>query len=75
MSPIGAIFEPFPLKTGTKLLHRLPPSIVERVFVRQGDIIVSHVPSDYYQHADVLTKVLAFDLFAIHRRFLTILSD
>ena len=31
MSPIGAIFVPFPLKTGTSLLHPLPPSIVERV--------------------------------------------
>ena len=31
MSPVGAIFVPFPLKTGTKLLHPLPPSIVERV--------------------------------------------
>ena len=42
--------------------------------VRQGDIIVNHVPSEY-QHADILTKVLAFDLFAIHRRFLTNLND
>ena len=40
-----------------------------RELVRQGDIIVNHVPSEY-QHADILTKVLAFDLFAIHRRFL-----
>ena len=39
-----------------------------RELVRQGDIIVNHVPSEY-QHADVLTKVLAFDLFAIHRPF------
>ena len=45
-----------------------------REFVRQGDIIVNHVPSEY-QHADILTKVLAFDLFAIHRRFLMNLSD
>ncbi|CAN0471437.1 unnamed protein product, partial [Ascophyllum nodosum] len=45
-----------------------------RKLVRQGDIIVYHVPSEY-QHADILTKVLAFDLFAIHRRFLTNLSD
>ena len=40
-----------------------------RELVRQGDIIVNHVPYEY-QHADILTKVLAFDLFAIHRRFL-----
>ena len=45
-----------------------------RELVRQGDIIVNHVPSEY-QHADILTKVLAFDLFTIHRRFLMNLSD
>ena len=45
-----------------------------RELVRQGDIIVDHVPSEY-QHADILTKVLAFDLFAIHRRFLMNLGD
>ena len=39
-----------------------------RKLVRQEDIIVNHVPSEY-QHADILTKALAFDLFAIHRRF------
>ena len=44
-----------------------------RELVRQGDIIVNHVPSKY-QHADILTKVLAFALFAIHRRFLMNLS-
>ena len=32
MYPVGAIFVPFPLKTGTHLLHPLPPSIVERIF-------------------------------------------
>ena len=45
-----------------------------RELIRQGDIIVNHVPSEY-QHADILTKGLAFDLFAIHRRFLMNLSD
>ena len=45
-----------------------------RELVRQGDIIVNHVPSEH-QHADILTKVLAFDLFAIHRRFLMNLRD
>ena len=45
-----------------------------RELVRQGDIIVNHVPSEY-QHADILTKVIAFDLFAIHRRFLMNLSE
>ena len=45
-----------------------------RELVRQGDIIVNQVPSEY-KHADVLTKVLAFDLFPIHRRSLMNLSD
>ena len=45
-----------------------------REFVRQGDICVNHVPSEY-QHTDMLTNVLALDLFAIHRRFLMNLSD
>ena len=44
-----------------------------RELVRQGDISMSHVPSEY-QHAGILTKALAFDVFAIHRRFLMNLS-
>ena len=44
-----------------------------RELVCQGDISVSHVPSEY-QHADILTKALAFDVFVIHRRFLMYLS-
>ena len=40
-----------------------------RELVRQGDISVNHDPSEY-QHTDILTKALAFDVFAIHRRFL-----
>ena len=44
-----------------------------RELVRQGDISVSDVPSEY-QHADIFTKALAFDVFAIHRRFLINLS-
>ena len=39
-----------------------------RELVRQGDISVNHFPSEY-QHADISRKVLAFDFFAIHRRF------
>ena len=42
--------------------------------VHQGDISVVHVPSEYH-HADILTKALAFDLFAIHRRFLMNMND
>ena len=45
-----------------------------RKLARQVDISVNHVPSEY-QHANILTKVLTFDLFAIHRRFLMNLSD
>ena len=45
-----------------------------RELVRQGDIIVNHVPSED-QHAGILTKGLPFDLFAIHRRFLMNLRD
>ena len=44
-----------------------------RELVCQRDISVSRVPSEY-QHADILTKALAFDVFAIHRRFLMNLS-
>ena len=42
---------------------------VLRELVRQGDVSVSHVPSEY-QHADILTKALSSDLFVVHRRFL-----
>ena len=45
-----------------------------RELVRHGDITVHHVPFED-QHANILTNVLAFDLFAIHRRFLMNLSD
>ena len=37
--------------------------------VRQRDVKVVQVPSEF-QHADILTKALAFDLFAFHRKFL-----
>ena len=39
-----------------------------RDLVRQRDIKVVQVPSEF-QHADILTKALAFDLFAFHRKF------
>ena len=42
--------------------------------VHQEDISVVRVPSEY-QYVDILTKALAFDLFAIYRRFLMILND
>ena len=45
-----------------------------RELVRQGDISVNHVHPEY-QDADILTNVLAFDLFATHRRFSMNLSD
>ena len=40
-----------------------------RNLIRQRDIKIMHVPSEF-QHADILTKALAFDLFAFHRKFL-----
>ena len=40
-----------------------------RELVRQRDIKVVQVPSEFH-HADILTKALAFDLFAFHRKLL-----
>ena len=40
-----------------------------REIVRQRDIKVVQVPPEF-QHADILTKALAYDLFAFHRNFL-----
>ena len=37
ISPVGDLFVPSPPKTGTKLLHPLPPSIVERVSWRSSN--------------------------------------
>ena len=37
--------------------------------VRQRDIKVVQVTSEF-QHADILTKALAFDFFAFHRKYL-----
>ena len=41
MSPVGAIFVPFPPKTGTNLLHPRPPPIVYRVFLRSYAVVSS----------------------------------
>ena len=40
-----------------------------RELVRQRDIKVVQVPSEF-KHADILTKALAYDLFAFHRKLL-----
>ena len=40
-----------------------------RELVRQRDIKVVQAPSEF-QHADILTKALAFDLFAFHQKLL-----
>ena len=40
-----------------------------RELVHQRDTKVVQVPSKF-QHSDILTKALAFDLFAFHRKFL-----
>ena len=37
--------------------------------VRQRDIKVVQFPSEF-QHADIFTKALAYDLFAFHRKLL-----
>ena len=39
-----------------------------RELVRQWDTKVVQVPS-MFQHADILTKALAYDLFAFHQKF------
>ena len=49
MYPEGAFFVPFPLKTGTNLLHPLPPSIVERV-PDSGAGFHTHPPTKAFQH-------------------------
>ena len=40
-----------------------------RELVRQRDIKVVQAPS-VFEHADILTKALAFDMFAFHLKFL-----
>ena len=42
---------------------------IRRELVRQRDIKIVQVHSEF-QHADILTKAFAFDLFAFHRKFL-----
>ena len=42
-----------------------------RELVCQRDIKVVKVPSEF-QHADILTKALAYDLFAFHGKFLMV---
>ena len=42
--------------------------------VRQRDIKVVQVPSEF-QHVDILTKALAYGLFAFHRKFLMKLKE
>ena len=40
-----------------------------RELFRQGDIQVLQIPSEF-QHADILTKALAYYYFAFHRKLL-----
>ena len=40
----------------------------------KGDISVTHAPSEY-QHADILTKALVYNIFVGHRNFLMNLND
>ena len=39
MSPVGAIFVPFPPKMGTNMLHPLPPPIVELVRMVRYEVV------------------------------------
>ena len=43
-----------------------------REFVRQRDITVVRVPSEF-QHADICTKALTCDVFAFHQKFLIVI--
>ena len=40
-----------------------------RELIPQGDIKVVQIPSEF-EHADILTKAVAYDLFAFHPKFL-----
>ena len=79
--PCSAIFEDNQgaVQLSQNLISNSNPKHVDvrrhflRELVRQGNISVSHVPSEH-KHAGILTKALAFDVFAIHRRFLMNLS-
>ena len=48
MSSVGAIFLPFPPKTGTNMLHPLPPLIVELVvyYLRSEKEYVEYVDKE-----------------------------
>ena len=52
----------------TNSIHLRASSFSSRTCVRQRDIKLVQVPSEF-QHADILTKALGFDLFAFHRKF------
>ena len=43
MSPVGAIFVPFPTKTGTNLVHPLPSPLVELVENPKGSHRIKHI--------------------------------
>ena len=58
MSPVGAIFVPFPPKTGTNMLHPRPPPIVELVLLPSGNPFKCHeevLYFSYWSHLNVLT--------------------
>ena len=67
MSPVGAIFVPFLPKTGTKMLHPLPPPIVELVTNAQHIAMVTtenylYDPNQKWALDFSQTKHIAFDL-------------
>ena len=61
MSPVGAIFVPFPLKTGTNVLHPLPLSIVERVKRRLSD----HWGTGAHDNYPLVRACMPRDLFVL----------
>ena len=49
--PTCSIFVPFPLKTGTNLIHPLPPSIVERVWPVHGIQCCTRLTTSAVEHS------------------------
>ena len=63
MSPVGAIFVPFPPKTGTNLLHPSPPPFVERV----GEAFAAYRQQEVKSGADMHLMVVGEHLYVLLR--------
>ena len=56
--------------------NRITNSISKHFDVRHRflrELVRVHVPSEF-QHADIFTKALAYNLFAFHRKFLPLMN-